>query len=252
MAAADPAERQRQAGGGAVAIERFERVGRAGRLEAAGAAEPGAERRSDTRAPAPISAVCGQDLMADAQRDRGAEQRRPARRARRRRSARDAALANSAPVERRAQANDPQAGRQPVAVALGRGVDLALDQRPGHGPACMPLRHDGADPGKGSAKGPWRTSLPQAMRLAGPRLLITSPPTGRFRAARRGEGCAARWCTAKCAVAARLRMARTRSKSAETTRRGSGGARRAARACDRRSPRRLRPPGACGPWRAGR
>jgi hypothetical protein len=136
-------------------------------------------------------------------------------------------------------------------VTLGRRVDLALDQRPGHSPACMPLRHDRADPGKGRRRGLRRRSLPQATDSRGSRLLITSAP-----AAASGPPAGRRLC--REVVHGEMRRGGPATQAEDALEVG-----RDDQARQRRGPadspghaiaerRALRPRDACAPWRAGR
>ena len=211
--------------------------------------------RSGRRAPRRSARACGQRAHGDGSATAAARAGRRARRAHDARSAGDAALTNSAAIEGRAQANNPQAAA-PVRSRWrsAGGVDLALEQRARHGPARMPLRHDRADPGtgwQGAAAG--KSSTGNVHRRARRSVDNFAGRAACVRAARRGRRprrADGGQRNARCA--ARLREPRTRSKSAETTRRGSGAA--AAQPPGMRPPcaAALRRPGACDPWRAGR
>ena len=156
VATQQPARGQVSASCSAVTLDRFDRIARAGRLEAALRSEPGAEQQSVQLDPrdqrclhgAPsrfaLGADCGSALLPSGRAARSwqsAEEcvefvpHRPAQR--RRRGARI-----SGGIERRAQPDDPQSRSQGGGVARQRQARLTFDEISCHGAARMPLRHD--------------------------------------------------------------------------------------------------------------
>jgi len=153
MAARDSSERQQRSATGTMVLQRLQCIRRAGRLEATGAAEPGAEQQTisahqrDQPTARKVddgaehgSAGLGRRLAADRSGQHRIElvARGVAQRVRR-------GALESCAIEWRTQANDPQSARQAL-LTVRRSADLALQQRARDSAPGVPLRHHGTEP----------------------------------------------------------------------------------------------------------